>query len=117
MLAREINALLPHAPKAIREAGPTYWELARPRALLQRVLQNIGAIASFEERQRLASIARKSGHETPSFQIVASVFADVIARALPVVRDTPLQNLASIDLGTKDSRWVVQSRRSGSTQP
>jgi len=111
-LAREINALLPHAPKAIRDADPTYWERARPRALLQRVLQNIGAIASFEERQRIASIARRSGHETPSFQIVASVFPDVIARALPVVRDTALQNRVAIDLGTKDSRWVVPPRRS-----
>lgn len=41
----QIRALIEFAPEGIRNAPEGYWERTRPRALIERIFDNIGHIA------------------------------------------------------------------------
>ena len=96
-----IRELLPHAPQWLQDAEPGYWERARPRRLLERVVENIGRIDRQADRDRIANLARRSGLTTPTFQIVGSVLADFVGRGTVMVREAALASPTEIVLGTR----------------
>ena len=95
----EIRGLLRHAPEWLQRADPGYWERARPRALFQRVIENIGNVDGQADREAIANLAKRAGLQTPTFQVVASVLADFVARGVRLVQDAALTDPASIDIG------------------
>ena len=95
----EIRTLLRHAPEWLQRADPGYWERARPRALFQRVIENIGNVDAQADRQGIAALAKRAGLQTPTFQVVASVLAEFVARGARLVQDAALTDPASIDIG------------------
>ena len=89
-LDAEINALLPLAPQWLRDEDASYWERARSRALLERIVENVGNIDSQANRDQIANLARRKGITTPTFQVVSSVLADYVKRGTRLVRDAAL---------------------------
>jgi len=98
-LDAEIMALLPLAPEWLQRTEPSYWERARPAALLERVVENVGSIDSQAVRERIVDLARRKGIGTPTFQVIASVLADFVNRGSRLVRDAALANPSLINLG------------------
>ncbi len=98
-VATEIGELLAHAPEWLQNADPNYWEKQRPLALLGRVIENIGRIDRQQIRDRVAELANRSGVTTPTFQVVASVLADFLYRATPLVLEAALAAPHEIKLG------------------
>lgn len=94
-----IGKLLPHAPQWLQEQDPSYWERARPIALLERIVDNIGNVDRQVDRDLIANLARRKGLGTPTFQVVASVLADFVRRGTPLVRDAALVTPELINLG------------------
>src|SRR5262249_51378501 len=81
-----ITAELPLAPAWLQQTDPNYWERARPRRLLERVVENIGQVDRQADRDRIANLARRAGITTPSFQVVASVLAHFVSKGMRLVR-------------------------------
>jgi hypothetical protein len=97
--AAEMRALLPHAPDWLRQADPNYWERARPAALFQRVIENIGRIDDQATRGAVANLAKRAGLQTPSFHVVASVLSKFMSDGTQGVRDAALKAPDEINIG------------------
>lgn len=95
----EMRDLLPHAPEWLQRAEPGYWERARPPALFQRVIENIGSIDRQVDRERIGNLAKRAGLETPTFQVTASVLADFIAEGTSSVQAAALTAPEAINIG------------------
>lgn len=98
-LNKEIKDLLPFAPEYIQKAPDDYWEKARPRALLERVFNNIGKIPNKEDRQRVAKLFGKVGGTTPTFQVLAKNLFDFIDEGTVILNEIAKHNLDNIELG------------------
>jgi hypothetical protein len=98
-VAEEMRDLFPHAPEWLQRADPGYWERARPRALFQRVIENIGNIDRQADRQRIANLAKRAGLQTPTFQVMASVLADFIGEGTRRVEAAALTAPGEINVG------------------
>jgi len=98
---REINELLHLAPKHIRKASNDYWEKARPRALIERIFDNIGQIEDRGDREKVYKLFGKAGGSTPSFQIVAERLFKFISSATEQLDVIVGANLKSVDGGSK----------------
>jgi hypothetical protein len=94
-----IQELLPLAPAWLREEEPDHWERSHRGALLKRVIENIGTVERQADRDRIAEIARRAGLETPTFQVIAGVLADFLARATPLLLEAALAAPSKIILG------------------
>jgi hypothetical protein len=69
----EIKKLIHLAPDYIQNASDNYWEKERPRALIERIFNNIGNIQGRNDREKVASIYGKVGGSTPTFQVIANI--------------------------------------------
>lgn len=98
-LASEIRGLLPHAPEWLQRAAPDHHERLRALALFARVVENIGTVDLQADRDHIASVARRAGIGTPTFQIVASGLADFVSRGTLLIKDTALAHPTTIKLG------------------
>lgn len=116
------RALLRLAPKWLQHAPDGYWEKARPRALLSRVIENIGAVDHQCDRDEVAAVAGLIGLATPSFHEVAGRLAFFLSGATPVLIESALANAGAINLGqpwknhlevTKD--FLAQQRAAGTS--
>jgi hypothetical protein len=95
----DMQALFPHAPEWLQRADPGYWERERPRALFQRVIENIGNIDRQADRDGIANLAKRAGLQTPTFQVVASVLAEFIAEGIRRVEEVALTAPGEINIG------------------
>lgn len=95
----EIRGLVEFAPQHIREAADDYWEKARPRALIERVFDNIGAIPEKKDRERVARVYAMVGGSTPTFQLVAERLFAFVGDATAVLVEIAKTRLSDIDLG------------------
>ena len=95
----EINKLLHLAPSHIREAPDDHWEKARPRALIERIFNNIGNIENKEDRKKVATLFGKVGGSTPSFQIIAENLFRFICSATKQLNDIAKTNFKTINIG------------------
>lgn len=95
----EIKKLLHLAPSHIREAPDDHWEKARPRALIERIFNNIGNIENKDDRKKVARLFGKAGGSTPSFQIIAENLFRFIYSATKQLNDIAKTNLKTINIG------------------
>jgi len=95
----EIRKLLHLAPSHIREAPDDHWEKARPRALIERIFNNIGNIENKDDRKKVARLFGKVGGSTPSFQIIAENLFRFICSATKQLNDSAKVNLKTINIG------------------
>jgi hypothetical protein len=95
----EISALLRLAPKWLRESPAEYWEKARPRALLQRLVENVGHVETQADREHIASLVGKAGVTTPTFQHLGTKLADFACHATSSLLSSALEHPNEIQLG------------------
>lgn len=95
----EIKKLLHLAPSHIREAPDDHWEKARPRALIERIFNNIGNIENKDDREKVARLFGKVGGSTPSFQIIAENLFRFMCSATKQLNDIAGTNLKTINIG------------------
>lgn len=100
-VAAAIRELLVYAPEWLQRADPGYWERERPLALFGRVIENIGTIDRQAVRNDIAHLANRAGVTTPTFQVVASVLADFLHQATPLVQEAALAAPEDIKLGRR----------------
>lgn len=98
-LNKEIEKLLSYAPEWLRKADSSYWERARPRALLGRIVENIGTVADPKARDRIADACVRAGIETPDYRVIAGELADLIERASAAALDAAHANPGGINPG------------------
>lgn len=98
-LDEEIKKLIHLAPDYVQNASDNYWEKERPRALIERIFNNIGNIQDKDNREKVASIYGKVGGSTPTFQIIAMRIFDFINSATGLLINIAEENLQEINLG------------------
>lgn len=98
-LNEEIKKLLHLAPDHIKNARADYWEKERPRALIERIFNNIGNISDKQDREKIASIYGQVGGSTPTFQIIATKLFELVELATELLDNIAKANLQTINLG------------------
>lgn len=97
-LDEEIKKLIHLAPDYIK-SSPDNWEKEPPRALIEKIFNNIGNIQDRDDREKVASIYGKVGGSTPTFQIIAMRIFDFIDSGTGLLINIAKENLKSINLG------------------
>lgn len=98
-LDAEIVAQLHLAPRWLQEKPVDCWERARPGRLLERIVENVGALDRQRDRDVVANLARRKGITTPSFQTVAGTLAEFVGNSTRLVFQSALQTPPAINLG------------------
>lgn len=98
-LNEEIRNLLYLAPDRIKNAPDDYWEKGRPRALIERIFNNIGNITDKQDREKVAAIYGQVGGSTPTFQIVATRLFELAELEAELLNNIAKTNLHVINLG------------------
>jgi hypothetical protein len=96
-VGREIYDLLKIAPKWLQDAPGADWK-ARPRALLEGLVEHVGSIDSQADRDRIAKLVGLAGLTTPSFQVLAGRLADFAIRGTRILMDAVLADPSMIVL-------------------
>lgn len=95
----EIKKLIHLAPDHIKNAPDDYWEKERPRALIERIFNNIGNIPDKQDREKVASIYGQVGGSTPTFQIIATKLFEFVDLGTELLNTIAGANLQNINLG------------------
>lgn len=98
-LNEEIKKLIHLAPDHIKNAPDDYWEKERPRALIERIFNNIGNINDKQDREKVASIFGQVGGSTPTFQIIATKLFELVESETELLDNIARANLQTINLG------------------
>ena len=98
-VAEEINALLHLAPVHIQRLPPDHWQRARPRALLEVLIENIGTIEDYADIKQIQRIGRKYGYTTPSFHVIGGRLLEFVLAASDTVTRYVQDHLDSVNLG------------------
>lgn len=97
-LDEEIKKLIHLAPDYIQKAPDDYWEKERPRALIERIFNNIGNINDKKDREKVASIYGQVGGSTPTFHVIASRLFEFVAISTELLNNIAKKNLQNINL-------------------
>ena len=98
-ISSQIRELLPLAPQWLQEASDGYWEKARPRALLDRLLNHIGEIKNKSDRETILRLVGQYGTTTPSFQVVGDSLLAFIANGTSILQIITKQHIPLVNLG------------------
>lgn len=98
-LNEEIKKLVHLAPEHIKNAPDDYWEKEKPRALIERIFNNIGNIGDRQDREKVASIFGQVGGSTPTFQIIATKLFELVELETELLDNIAKANLQTINLG------------------
>jgi hypothetical protein len=79
---------------------------------LERLVDNVGAVDSQADRDRIAELVGRGGMRSPSFQVLAKRIALFGAGATPILFESALDERARIQLGLpwKSNRQLFEER-------
>ena len=102
-ISREINSLIQLAPQWLQDKPDDYWEKARPRALLERLLDNIGNVQNRADRDIINRLVSRTGISTPSFHTVGEKLLLFIRDATPILQEIAMSDIAQINVGRSEN--------------
>ena len=98
-IIKQIRDLLPLAPKWLQEADEDYWEKSSPRALLDRLLQNLGNVESKKDRNTILELVSLYGTTTPTFQLIGEKLLSLVNESSKSAVKYNSNNTSIINLG------------------